>query len=107
MNHEAEFTDEQMLLTVVQAARILGIGRTTVYQLIKDGELHPVHVARCCRLSWAELERYVARLDAANHPDDPPPHRSPRRRWRRITDANGQRALFAVDTVSPDDNPAA
>lgn len=106
MNHEAEFTDDQMLLTVVQAARILSIGRTTVYQLIKDGELHPVHVARACRISWAELERYVARLEAANQPDLPPPTSTSTRRWRRITDASG-RTLFAVDISEPDGNSAA
>lgn len=106
MKHDGDFTDEQMLLTIVQAARMLRIGRTTVYQLIKDGELHPVHVARSCRLSWAELERYVARLDAANQPDLPPPTSKATRRWRRVIDASG-RALFAVDISEPDGNSAA
>ncbi|WP_375482438.1 helix-turn-helix domain-containing protein [uncultured Jatrophihabitans sp.] len=106
MNHDGDYTDEQMLLTIVQAARLLGIGRTTVYQLIKDGELHPVHVARACRLSWAELERYVARLDAANQPDLPPATSKAARRWRRVTDASG-RALFAVDISKPGGDSAA
>jgi excisionase family DNA binding protein len=104
MNHDADFTDEQLLLTTVQAGRVLGIGRTTVYQLIKTGELHAVHVARSCRISWAELERYVARLDAANQPAEPPP--APARRWRRTVDANGQRALFPVGAPDHHD-PAA
>lgn len=104
MNHDGDFTDEQLLLTTVQAARVLGVGRTTVYQLIKDGELCPVHIARACRISWAELERYVARLDAANQPVEAP---SPTgRRWRRTVDADGQRTLFAVGTPDPHD-PAA
>ncbi len=98
MNH-ADFTDEQLLLTTVQAARVLGIGRTTVYQLIKDGDLHPVHIARSCRISWAELERYVARLEAGDRP--PPPPVAPQRRWRRATDAHGQRGLFAIETPDP------
>ena len=59
MKHEADFTDEQLLLTTVQAGRVLGVGRTTIYQLIKTGELHAVHVGGRCRISWAELERYV------------------------------------------------
>jgi excisionase family DNA binding protein len=88
-----DFTDEQMLLTTVQAARALGISRTTVYELIKHGQLRPVHIARCCRISWAELERFVARLDAAN---TEPPARRERRRRRASTHA-GQRSLFAVD----------
>jgi excisionase family DNA binding protein len=107
MNHDADFTDEQLLLTTVQAARVLGVGRTTVYQLIKTGDLHPVHIARSCRISWAELERYVARLDAANQPAPPPTATPTPRRWRRTTDASGQRSLFAVDSPDPDDDHAA
>lgn len=105
MKHDADFTDEQLLLTTVQAARVLGVGRTTVYQLIKTGDLHPVHIARSCRISWAELERYVTRLDAVNQPQ-PPPRPAPRR-WRRTVDEAGQRSLFAVEAADPDSDPAA
>jgi len=105
MKHEADFTDEQLLLTTVQAGRVLGVGRTTIYQLIKTGELHAVHVGGSCRISWAELERYVTRLDAANQQTEPPVT-APGRRWRRIVDADGQRALLAVGTPDPSD-PAA
>jgi excisionase family DNA binding protein len=106
MKHEADFTDEQLLLTTVQAGRALGVGRTSIYQLIKTGELNAVHVGGSCRISWAELERYVTRLDATNHPTEPPLAPEPGRRWRRIVDADGQRALFAVGTPDPPD-PAA
>lgn len=104
MKHEADFTDEQLLLTTVQAGRVLGVGRTTVYQLIKTGELHAVHVGGSCRISWAELERYVTRLDAANQAAERAP--VPGRRWRRIIDADGQRTIFAVGIPDPHD-PAA
>jgi len=99
MNYE-DFTDEQLLLTTVQAGRVLGVGRTTVYQLIKSGELHAVHVGGSCRISWAELERYVTRLDAANEPTEPS---APGRRWRRIVDADGQPTIFAVGVPDPHD----
>lgn len=100
MTVDHDFTDEQLLLTTVQAAKVLGIGRTTVYQLIKDGDLRAVHIARSCRISWAELERYVARLDAAAagaaaHTD--PSSDNPERRWHRVVAPNGRRALIAVD----------
>jgi excisionase family DNA binding protein len=55
---------EQLLLTPEEAATALRVGRTTVYALMKAGELNPVHIGRSCRLSRAELERYVRRLDA-------------------------------------------
>ena len=56
-----------LLLTTEEAADVLRIGRTTVYALIKEGQLRPVHIGRSCRISRAELERYVSRLDT------PPP----------------------------------
>ena len=32
MINDEDFTDEQLLLTTVQAARVLGIGRKTLYR---------------------------------------------------------------------------
>ena len=106
MKHEADFTDEQLLLTTVQAGRVLGVGRTTIYQLIKTGELHAVHVGGSCRISWAELERYVTRLDSAGNQPAEPRVSAPVRRWRRVVDADGQRTIFAVGVPDPHD-PAA
>ena len=53
---------EQLLLTPEEAARALRVGRTTVYALMKTGELRAVYIGRSCRLPAAELERYVNRL---------------------------------------------
>ena len=55
-----------LLLTPEEAAVVLRIGRTTVYAPMKAGDLRPVHIGRSCRLSRAELERYVSQL--APHP---------------------------------------
>lgn len=52
-----------LLLTAEEAAKALSISRTTIYTLIKDGALRPVHIGRSCRLSRAELLRYVGRLE--------------------------------------------
>jgi excisionase family DNA binding protein len=57
-------TAESLLLTPEEAAQVLRVGRTTLYALINDGDLRPVHIGRSCRLSWSELERYVDRLEA-------------------------------------------
>jgi excisionase family DNA binding protein len=106
MIKDGDFSDEQLLLDTVQAGRVLGVCRTSVYQLIKKGELHPVYLGRCCRISWAELERYVARLDSNNAA--PAPSRAPQRRWRRIAAPSGQRALFPLEEApSPGDGSAA
>jgi excisionase family DNA binding protein len=54
-----------LLVTVVEAAAILGVGRTTLYQLISRGELRPVHIGRSLRVPVAELEHFVEALRAS------------------------------------------
>jgi len=56
-------TKAQLLLTPEEAARALRVGRTTVYALMKTGELRAVYIGRSCRLPVAELERYVSCLE--------------------------------------------
>ncbi len=50
------------LVTVADAARLLGIGRSTVYELITAGELHLVHIRRSARVSVEAIDAFVARL---------------------------------------------
>ncbi len=85
---DLDFSDA-LLLTPEEAATVLRVGRTTVYALIKAGDLRPVHIGRSCRISRAELERYVRRLEA------PAPHASARPRRHRRTSTN-QRGLFEL-----------
>jgi excisionase family DNA binding protein len=89
-------SDESLLLTPEEAARLLRIGRTTVYALMKAGDLRPVHIGRSCRLPRAELERYVNRL----HAPDPTERRRPQPRRPTNPDQHG---LFEVDAESVDD----
>lgn len=56
---------DQMLFTTSEAARVLHLSRTTIYTLINDGSLRPVHIGRSCRITRAELDRFVGGLDAA------------------------------------------
>src|SRR5436305_7253963 len=91
-------SDESLLLTPEEAARLLRIGRTTVYALMKAGDLRPVHIGRSCRLARAELERYVDRLH--------PPERTERRRQARRRTNPNQRELFEVDGELVDESGA-
>jgi excisionase family DNA binding protein len=59
-----------LLLTPEEAARALRIGRTSIYALMKAGELRPVRIGRSCRLSQGELERYVRHLETQNPSPD-------------------------------------
>ena len=63
----------RLLLTAEEAANVLRIGRTTVYALMKSGELRPVHIGRSCRIPQAEVERYVRRLQALPSRPHPSP----------------------------------
>jgi excisionase family DNA binding protein len=81
--------DEPLLLTPEEAATLLRVGRTTVYALMKAGDLHAVHIGRSCRLPRAELQRYVDRLSAPPTPATPSLHRH-----RRTSTDQGQ--LFDV-----------
>ena len=51
-----------LLLGVEEAAVMLGIGRSTLYGLLRRGELRAIHIGRSTRLTMAELERYVDAL---------------------------------------------
>ena len=62
--------DSPLLVTAEEAANLLSVSRTTVYTLIKSGALRPVHIGRSCRLSRAELLRYVNRLDTPREPEN-------------------------------------
>ena len=86
-------SSDPLLLTPEEAAEVLRVGRTTIYALMKAGDLQPVHIGRSCRLSRAELERYVRGLEAPR----PVPPGSPRRN-RTTTD---QRGLFELGPESP------
>ncbi|HWL43309.1 MAG TPA: helix-turn-helix domain-containing protein [Ilumatobacter sp.] len=77
-----------LLVSAQEAARLLGIGRTTLYELIKLHLVTPVHIGRCVRFSLVELERYVEGLiDEASRSTMPPDLGAPK-------DAPTKRTLF-------------
>ncbi|GAA3051977.1 helix-turn-helix domain-containing protein [Streptomyces glomeratus] len=55
-----------LLLTVEEAARRLGIGRTTCFALIASGELESVKVGSLRRIPVDALVAYVGRLRGAS-----------------------------------------
>jgi len=69
--HEEAFTgsehtaaDAVLLLRVEEAAGRLGIARTLMFRLIKEGEVQSVRVGRLRRVPTSSLEEYVDRLRA-------------------------------------------
>lgn len=53
-----------LLLTIEQAAKRLGIGRTTFYALVMAGEIESVPLGRLRRIPAECLDEYVERLRA-------------------------------------------
>ncbi len=67
-------TDPPLLLTVVQVARLLAVGRTTVYELIRTGDLRTVKIGRARRIPLSALTDYVDRLEEGIHNATPRPY---------------------------------
>jgi excisionase family DNA binding protein len=57
-------TVDPTLLTVRQAAQVLGIGRSTLYELIAAGVLETVAIGRARRVPHEALVAFVAALRA-------------------------------------------
>jgi excisionase family DNA binding protein len=51
-----------LLVSATDAARVLAIGRTTLYEIVKSGDLTPIHIRRCVRFSMYEIMQYVESL---------------------------------------------
>jgi excisionase family DNA binding protein len=63
----------RVLLDVKEAAARLQLGRTTLFELMKAGEIASVRIGRSRRIPAAALEAYVARLlteQCGRQPDD-------------------------------------
>ena len=53
---------ERALLTPEEAARVLGIGRSKVYELILDRSLDSVKIGACRRVPTEAIETFITAL---------------------------------------------
>lgn len=63
---KAKATENELPVLLVRpedAARVLGVGRTKVYELIRSGALRSVRVGGLRRVPVAALNEYVTRLE--------------------------------------------
>lgn len=58
---------DQLLYRPEDAARLLDIGRSTLFELLASGEVPSVRIGRSRRVPRAALEAYVERLSCATH----------------------------------------
>jgi excisionase family DNA binding protein len=57
-----------LLISIAEAAKALGIGRTTLYGLITGGRITPVRIGGRTLVPITEMQRFVSSLDAAGRP---------------------------------------
>jgi excisionase family DNA binding protein len=62
MNPNDVASPAPLLLTVEEAAKRLGVGRTTFYRLVMSGEVESVPLGRLRRIPAECLDEYVNRL---------------------------------------------
>ena len=51
---------QKLLLTISEAAFLLGMGRSFVYELVLKGEIPSIKLGRARRIPASALERFVA-----------------------------------------------
>ncbi len=52
----------KILLTPIEAAAALGIGRSKVYELLQSGQLPSVHIGRCRRIPADAIHSFASSL---------------------------------------------
>jgi excisionase family DNA binding protein len=58
-NDEPTVVRRPLLVTIPEAAQMLAVGRSTIYQLIWTEQLTPIHIGRSVRLAVEQLEHFV------------------------------------------------
>ena len=61
----------RVMLSVADAARCLSVGRSTMYELIRSGEIESVHIGRLHRVPADCLHEFVDRCRRAQTAEEP------------------------------------
>jgi excisionase family DNA binding protein len=64
-NHSLGDAREPLLVTIDEAARRLGLGRSSVYELLKSHQLEVVRIGRATRIPTDSVAALVQRLRGA------------------------------------------
>lgn len=59
-NHKVtSLQDCPLVMTPIEAAHILGIGRNSIYNLLRSGQLKSIRVGKLIKITRAALEEYL------------------------------------------------
>lgn len=61
--------DERRVFNVAEAAAVLGMSRSKLYQFIASGELRTIHIGRLCRIPVQAIDEFVERRTSAASTD--------------------------------------
>jgi excisionase family DNA binding protein len=61
---------DRLLVSVAEAAELLDVGRSTVYDLMRTRVLPSVRIGRCRRIPMDGLRTYIAGLESLAWPTD-------------------------------------
>lgn len=53
---------DRLLLSVEEAGEVIGVGRSTMYELLRSGQVESVRIGRCRRVPYSALVAYVEHL---------------------------------------------
>ena len=55
---------QPFVCTVTEAAHLVGVGRTTMFALLRSGQIRSIRIGRLVRIPMTEIENFIAaRLD--------------------------------------------
>ena len=55
---------DRILYSCTEAAALMGLGRSLVYQLVMRGDLHSIKLGRARRIPAKALDEYIQRLQS-------------------------------------------
>ena len=57
--------DERRVFNVMEAAAILGIGRSKLYELMASGQIRTIHIGRLRKIPVAAIDEFLATRESA------------------------------------------
>ncbi len=64
-NSDQQHVPVKLLLTVIEAAQVLNLSRSLMYELVLKGQVVSLKIGRARRIPASELQAYVARQVAS------------------------------------------
>jgi excisionase family DNA binding protein len=94
----------KLLLTPLEAAHCLSIGRTSLYELLRSGRLGSVTIGGSRRIPTSAIMRFVDELAQDALPEPEPPEVTPLRQTLRSRGRRGPTSVGSTQALSLFDN---